>query len=494
MDGHVDLPLLIQNPEQRIVMDPVHHSPATTTSTAPSERLSWAWVPVAAIIIVMFYPGIMSKDSLAALEQARTFEFTDWHPPIMSIIWASLDRIVEGPGLMLVAQAVLYAVAAGRLCAEAFPALMRRLSPWLVVPIFALFPPVMALNGMIWKDVWMSGLLLLALAYLFRLSRRPDGRTAWRAFAVVVVSCLLATAFRHNAVGATAGLLAGACYFLLPRWHVLLRLLAAGMAGLALAGALVMTVTGVHRLVAEPAKITSAILIHDIAGIIVHSGEPKAAARHALTLAPALTKQPGRFLRRIRTTYDPAQASRVQYRKNRPNAPYSINVFKPDHDAESIETAWKGLIQRYPVAYLKHRYEAFLCLMQLCTVQGWANHSYVLNERFAFPDSPALPQPQHALRQVFLNPALVRLYMPAFWLALALIAGVIGLALCRTRHVVAFFMSLSALGLAVSLFFTSPIESYRYVHWIILVGWIAVWMALDLLIMKKASVQPPASN
>src|SRR5690606_8819704 len=106
------------------------------------------------------------NDSIASLRQARTLEFTSWHPPIMALIWIPLDRIVEGPGLMLLSQAILYAVAATKLCVEAFPGLMRKFTPWLLVPAFALFPPVMALMGMIWKDVWMSSLLLLALSYV----------------------------------------------------------------------------------------------------------------------------------------------------------------------------------------------------------------------------------------------------------------------------------------------------------------------------------------
>ena len=68
---------------------------ASTSSPLPTPRTSWAWLLVAAFIVLLFYPGIMSNDSIASLRQARSFEFNDWHPPVMALIWSVLDRIVE---------------------------------------------------------------------------------------------------------------------------------------------------------------------------------------------------------------------------------------------------------------------------------------------------------------------------------------------------------------------------------------------------------------
>lgn len=434
---------------------------------------------VAVVIVATFYPGVMSNDSIASLKQARSFEFTSWHPPIMALIWSVLDRLVEGPALMLVAQAALYATAAARLCVEAFPRLMQRFSPWSVVPVFALFPPVMALNGMIWKDVWMSALLLFALAYLFRMASTDLRRARYRAFALVVTACLLATAFRHNAIAATAGLLAGGCYFLWPQRNVLIRFLASCVAGVVLAAALLLLVSVATRLIAKPAHVTTPILMHDIAGIIVKSGEPSVAARHALAIAPNLSDTPRRFTRDIRRAYTPAAAGPILRTSRRPNAPFAINVYKLDHDAESVKRAWKGMIQRYPGAYLRHRTHAFACLVQWCGTDGWAKHSYVLNP--AYVDTDASAPVQSALRFTFLSPALVRLYSPTLWLGIVLLGGVVGLVRIRSGPGLPVFMGLSGVGLAVSLFFTSPIESYRYMHWVMLLGWTTLALGLEQL-------------
>jgi hypothetical protein len=451
-------------------------------------HLPWAWIIVTAIIIAMFYPGVMSNDSLASLKQARTLEFTSWHPPIMALIWSVLDHLVRGPALMLVAQAMLYAAAASKLCVEAFPALMRQFPRALVVLPFALFPPVLALNGMIWKDVWMSALLLLALAYLFRMASAVDRKSRLGAFVMVVLASLFATAFRHNAIAATAGLLAGACYFLWPDRLIALRLLASCMMGVLLAGMLVLLVSTATRLIAKPAHVTTPILMHDIAGIIVESGEPAVAGRYALSLAPGLSDKPKRFVRDIKRTYTPAAAGPILRTSRRPDAPFAINVYDLDHDAASVKRAWLGMVKRYPGAYLRHRSHAFACLLQLCGTEGWAKHSYVLNP--AYVDVEGSNPMQSVLRRLFLSPAWVRIYAPAFWLVVVLLGGAIGLARIRSRPGLLIFMVLSAVGLAVSLFFTSPIESYRYMHWIILTGWTAVWMALDALIGEHAAILP----
>lgn len=470
-------------------------SPSIESSSQAHEhpprrsRLPLAWIIVAAVIVVTFYPGIMSNDSLASLQQARTLEFTSWHPPIMALVWSVLDRLIEGPGLMLVAQAILYAVAAAKLCVEAFPGLMRRFTPWLLVPVFALFPPVMALMGMIWKDVWMSSLLLLALAHVFRMASAQDRAARKRAFAVVLLACLLATAFRHNALAATAGLLAGAWYFRAPAAWTWARLLVACVVGVVLAIALALLVSAGTRLIARPAHVTTPILMHDIAGMIVNADKPWRAARVALSASPTISDTSAReFTQAIKREYTPAAAGPILRTSQRPDAPFAINVYQLDHDAEAVSRAWKVMIKRYPGAYLRHRANAFRCLLQLCNVESWARHSYVLNARYVRQEEGRGVQAW--LRASLLNPALVRAYSPAFWGSLVLIGGLVGLSTLHTGRPMLLFMALSAAGLGFSLFFTSPIESYRYLHWVILLGWITIWLAWQHLLSRQQPLAP----
>ncbi|MDH5822985.1 hypothetical protein QFW77_08280 [Luteimonas sp. RD2P54] len=445
------------------------------------------------LIVVTFFPGVMTKDSEAALDQARSLELTDWHPPIMALIWRYLDAIIRGPLLMLVSQALLYAWAVTKLCREGFPRINRLAPAWVTVLAFGLFPPAMALIGMIWKDVWMSGLLLLGLGYLYGITTVTTSAERLRAFASLVVCCLLATAFRHNAVSATAGLLAGGCYFLLPTRDGYLKLLLSCLGGLVIAFALWLANGILVRSVASPTHPTTSILLHDIAGIITNSSDPQDEAAYFLTSHSKVSSRPhAQFMRQLERSYRPSDANGVLRSSRRTNVPFDIVVYDRDHDAAAVRSAWGDLLARNLRAYLAHRLDTFLCLLQLCDIEAWANHSYVLNPSYLGTESSSAAQAK--LRHIFLERRLVRLYSPAWWLAVSLVVGAGSLVLGRGRGKVPFFMGLSGLGLSVALFFTAPIESYRYMHWVILLGWTCVFVMMERVLSRMAHRAETARN
>lgn len=461
----------------------------------PKTHPSLIWLGITLFLVLLFDPGIMSNDSIASLKQARAFEFTSWHPPIMAIIWSVLDRIIAGPAGMLLCQAALYAYASARLCAYAFPNLSRFVPAWLVVAVFSLFPPAMALVGMIWKDVWMSGFLLLALAHLFELRDAVGKAKRVRLAISIVAFALIATAFRHNAIGATAGLLACMVHFLLSdRYKPLIRLGLASLAGVLLAIVLLLATSLFNRLVASPSRITTAILLHDIAGIVINSENPAATVGQVLSLAPQLTDDHAKFMSRLQRKYSPASGSRLLRSKSNVDAPFIIDVYSSEHDADGVKVAWRQLVKTHPGAYIHHRTETFRCLMQLCDRDEWIFHSYVMNPKYAFPDTLAEDSWQATLRHMFLSPRLAILYSPAFWLLVTVVGGIYGLGRYRTGPVIILYMSLSSVGLASSLYFTSPVECYRYVHWIILLGWCMLLLLLDGIAARSPARGKPISS
>lgn len=467
--------------------------PAPRPATASSARPSPVWVVVAVFIVAVFYPGIMSSDSLASLKQAQTFKFTDWHPPIMAIVWAPLDRVIPGPAGMLILQALLYAYSAAKLCASALPRLSSRLPAWLVVLVFSLFPPVMTLTGMIWKDVWTSGFLLLALAHLFLLRDSSTSAQRIRHSIIVLLCCFIATAFRHNAMAATAGLLAGMVYLNLTLAGTWLRLLIACASGVLLSIALFLGITFFHSQIAQPAHPTTAIYLFDMAGIIVYSGDPQAAADRLLAHPVEFTDNRELFLRRVYQQYSPAVAGNVIRTTTRPNSPFSLNVYR-NHDAEGVRKAHRDLVRTWPLAYLKHRTTAFSCLLQLCDRQEWTNHSYVLNPRYVLPETMDPASVQHRLRSIVLSGRTALLYHPGFWLLVTLAGGIAGLVSIirpgRRASPLLLFMGLSSAGLAFSLYFTSPIDSFRYMHWILLLGWTTLFLGVEDMLYHPAG--PPS--
>jgi hypothetical protein len=54
----------------------------------------------------VFFPGLMSADSIAQYGQALTGQYNDWHPPLMAIVLHQCFRIGRGIGLVTFVQCV----------------------------------------------------------------------------------------------------------------------------------------------------------------------------------------------------------------------------------------------------------------------------------------------------------------------------------------------------------------------------------------------------
>src|SRR5215831_20079259 len=136
-----------------------------------------------AIEVRAFWPGLMSTDSIEQYTQAALARYNDHHPPIMALLWSWTNRVVTGPGGMLV---VHLALLWGGLWAIAESARRSGLRhAWLIVPIGVL-PWIASIAGVIWKDVGMAYALLCAggLVALARTSA-PRVRVALLAGALV---------------------------------------------------------------------------------------------------------------------------------------------------------------------------------------------------------------------------------------------------------------------------------------------------------------------
>src|SRR5262245_9378172 len=99
----------------------------------------------------------MSSDSATQLADARSHQYTDWHPPVMAAMWTVLDKIVAGPALMLVLQGSLFLIGSYRL----LRAVLSERAAAIAASAILLFPPVLAPMAVIWKDSQMAGFLLM---------------------------------------------------------------------------------------------------------------------------------------------------------------------------------------------------------------------------------------------------------------------------------------------------------------------------------------------
>ncbi len=78
---------------------------------SPSLPLGVIPALVAALAIaqlLIFWPGVISPDSLWQYAQALSGHYEDWHPPVMAFLWRQLGRLASGQAPFLVMDALLY--------------------------------------------------------------------------------------------------------------------------------------------------------------------------------------------------------------------------------------------------------------------------------------------------------------------------------------------------------------------------------------------------
>src|SRR5690349_12661063 len=61
-----------------------------------------------ALTLLCFWPGYMTVDGQVQLVQAQNLRFSDWHPPMMALVWKIVDRFIRGPGGLFLLHCCLY--------------------------------------------------------------------------------------------------------------------------------------------------------------------------------------------------------------------------------------------------------------------------------------------------------------------------------------------------------------------------------------------------
>ncbi|WP_369194559.1 hypothetical protein [Streptomyces djakartensis] len=142
------------------------------TGWMPRTR-HWSWVlaAVAAVCclatILVFAPGFLSPDSLDQLRQAEGSKpLTDWHPPVLSLVWRALIAVTGTFASMLVVQSLVLWGALWVL-ARCVGDLTGRRGASLAVLGVGLAPYVLTFAGVVWKDVHAAQALLAACAVAF---------------------------------------------------------------------------------------------------------------------------------------------------------------------------------------------------------------------------------------------------------------------------------------------------------------------------------------
>ncbi|MES2119227.1 MAG: hypothetical protein V4513_01455 [Pseudomonadota bacterium] len=262
----------------------------------PSWRLWAAAALLCLVVIAASWPGALIGDSILQRMEIRAGRITDWHPPLMSIVWRALGGL---PQAMLILNSIIYWTGIALLADQLQRQAGRR---WgLAMLAVGLSPISIFYLGRIQKDTLLTALLVLAAGLTARFARGYG-----------LVPAVIGVLTRIN------GAFAAAPFFLRTR-----RLGPAVLASLALAAALIPASVFVNRAIfgAERSHVEKTLQLFDLAG----TGDPE-----------------------LKRCYSVFEWDTLKYR---------CQAF--DRTPDDITGRWLGAIAAHPLSYAAHRLSFF---------------------------------------------------------------------------------------------------------------------------------------
>lgn len=307
----------------------------------PTPLLIYPIIVAAIIVLIIaaFNPGCMNEDTFDHWDQAISHKFRDWHPVGLTLIWAGLRYIYDGPQAVLVLQLLLFSIGLlliVRVC-------QNLLCTVALFAITALVPPVFVWLGVIGKDAFMAAVLVLAIGLYYSYSQRRTSILFWLA----LIALYLAYAVRHNAVFAVVPLL---LLLLLERFRAARAVL--------LVAASLLCFAGLERLTRVAFKVDhyypeQGVVMFDLAALSLASGA---------VLVPPEFHTPQTSLPAIQRALQPWNGGYLFWG--------SGSVFRFSSDPEAIyhlKRTWIAAVVRHPAAYMRWRLRPFYVLLAVST-------------------------------------------------------------------------------------------------------------------------------
>ena len=406
------------------------------------------------VFFIHAYPGRMTRDSWDQLRQARSGVFLDDHPPLMqAIVWLT-DPFVASPIGTVIVQSVMLLAGAYLLLRR----VMRERVAALVAVAFLLFPPVLAVMVVMWKDPMMAGALLLAVPLL--LSPRKGVRL-WGLACVAI-----ATGVRFNALAATFGIVV-----VLFEWNPLPRLKRYALAFGVWVGVTLATF-GFNKLITDQETyFFETTLVDDIIGTLNYVDGELPDSELAQTLAGMNLRLTTNIHQGIRRAYRSDTMLWYVIGEHRIFDLPLADVEPPSAEMRArLTAAWKEVVFGNFGAYVRYRTDRFRIVigLQRASETTWDQPLIVTHDYqdkatiWTFGASTTTSPLQARIDEILEYLSHTWLFRPYIYLFLTLVL----LVLAR-RNAVAMALLLSGLGIEMSLFFLAHSSDYRYSHWMI---------------------------
>ena len=460
----------------------------------PVADFSWKPLAVCCFIggflgfLAILYPGFLCYDSVNQIIEARDGVFSDWHPPLMAIIWRGVGRVAPGSAGMFVLQSSLVWLGLFLVYLAYFK---RRAGVW-AAPLLCLLlflPPVAGIAGAIIKDVFMWGALLIAFGaggFIGGAGQSAYWRWVW--FLLSLLALWLAILFRHNAIFATLPMLMFIVHRMF-RLHGLLGLLKAVFAG-GLIGVVFFVGSGAlnQRLADRHTRPWAASAVFDVAGVIVALPDEAEQRKSFSKLASSLNSTG--TLEALLKNYSP-----IYWRGGFRRRPGSLQLPKdfvgprvngfsglPAFDADILRELWLRSVSEHFEPWLDHRLAAARYLVGLAPDGAWSpfimSKDFPLDLEKYFGPRPRPTALQAEIERLYENHRQAWLFQPWVYLLTGLMVFCWGLV--RFRVVGAEVVCLAASGIfhEAGLVLAAPSPDYRYSHYMVFCALLGVLMLM----------------
>ena len=420
------------------------------------------------------YPGFMSTDSVGQLTQARTNRFDDWHPPIMALIWRYIDMIWPGPFGMLLLDLLLVWGGTFLIVRYAFPSRiwLQVLIPLLVV----FFPPVFSVIGVIWKDIFMAGCLLMGFG-LLAAAQHSQYRRKLSPLKKIGMLCgsifffLLATALRHNAIIAVMPgfIFLGIIWFFKRKLLAIRILQISSFTIFATVMCLIISTTLNSSIADKKLHAWQTVALFDIAGVIANMEQPLNNRANFLLELGNIKRHPDIKPSQVRRKYQSWYWAPLTRGKR---AVFSLST--DANELQLLKTVWVKAFLYDPKAYFKHRWAMFEHVLGISSLDLWSPIYMKPVERGAHRKLVdhyyELSSVQQTVKKwLFKVKNKTLIYQPVIYFVLAVLLTPACLWIAfKNGYWMFLFLNLSGILYEASLFLLAPSFDFRYSHWMIL--------------------------
>jgi hypothetical protein len=409
----------------------------------------------------VYYPAIMSPDSLDQWSQALNNTYNDWHPPLMTLGMRLTLYVTDSPALFAFIQGIILYISIYALLNLLLK--YRQINPKFQLLCFCLLPFIPTIwnyTVTLWKDVWLCTSLVLMLCSLLKLKET-------RKFSWFILYCIL--------FGISISLRKSAIFYfpflVLESWIYLKNTLQLKIVPLILISLVAIASPlgfpqGINHLAnARETHQEGKAILFDIIGTYLHTAPPRPKEFREL-FNPLVNEGKTPSYDRLLEFYTPVSGDDYVWHKEA--------IFSYDKVEEKRKELLRFLITdnilKHPTAYLAHKSKIWDLLLGFSGPQYPYDYTIYQDNGLGLASNSKFPQ----IQKLFINfilPGFKSFFIPRDFVYLLIVLAIASQIISKKKaidkhpsEVRYYTSSLCVAGsLIASFMFITPVVNFRYI-------------------------------